>query len=96
MCHIRHESIHETVYIIYIYIYIYYITDLYIIFIYLLFLWISREFYKQRKGSPKYTGSIQKDTKTGKRREGEKHPKNPNRRKPKKPYKTSPQINTSH
>jgi hypothetical protein len=42
----------------------------------LLFL-ISSEFYKKRKGAPKHTESIQKDTKTGKRGEGEKTPGKP-------------------
>jgi hypothetical protein len=51
---------------------------------------ISREFYKKRKDAPKHTGSIHKDTKIGKRGEGEKHPKNPNRRKPRKPLQNQP------
>jgi len=58
-----------------------------LVFLYFL---ISSEFYKKRKGASKHTGSIQKDTKKEKRGEGEKHPKNPNRRKLGKPLQNQP------
>lgn len=55
---------------------------------------ISREFYKKRKGVPEHTGSIQNDTKQGKRGEGEKHPKTQTEGTRKTPQ--NPGTNTSH
>jgi len=54
---------------------------------------ISREFYKKRKRRPQaYREVYKEETKTGERWEGGKTPeKSKNRRKPRVPYKTSPQ-----
>jgi hypothetical protein len=57
------------------------------------FFLISREFYKKRKGAPKHTGSIQRNTKTGKRGEGKKTPENPKQKETQKTH-TKPAYKT--